>query len=205
MGNGPLDRDERRESRTRALRVVSLALAANVLLLLLVCRGSLSAQAFDDAIGGAWMIAVYLTYPVWYLAPAALLALLGERAIRRLARGARGRLVSVLAWTPAVLAFGTVQLVLYADRRVHALYGFHLNGFVWNLVTPRGGIESMGAGTSSKIAAAALAAGLIVVEIGIVGAAARIAARGPTRWISRRAAVAIVAAFALASCGERLV
>ncbi len=40
-----------------------------------------------------------------------------------------------------------VAATLLADVRIHELYGFHINGFVWNLVTTPGGIASLEAST----------------------------------------------------------
>jgi membrane-anchored protein YejM (alkaline phosphatase superfamily) len=180
-----------------------LVLAANDLALLGVCSAFVASDAFASALGGAWMVAVYLTYPLFYLAPAALVAWLGERAIRGAARGARGPLVSAIAWTPAVVAFSAVQVVLYADRRVHALYGFHLNGFVWNLLTTSGGLASLGAGPTAELAAGGLVAAIAAAEAGVVAVAVRLAARRRS-FVSRRALVAIAVGVTLVSCGERL-
>jgi len=37
------------------------------------------------------------------------------------------------------------HLVIFADSHLYDLYGFHLNGFVWNLLITPGGIDSLGA------------------------------------------------------------
>ncbi len=53
-------------------------------------------------------------------------------------------------WTTLAVLTGLFLSVLghifvFADSRLYDLYGFHINGFIWNLVTSKGGIESLGA------------------------------------------------------------
>ena len=38
-----------------------------------------------------------------------------------------------------------IATFLFADSRLFDLYGFHFNGFVWNLLTTEGGLASLGA------------------------------------------------------------
>jgi membrane-anchored protein YejM (alkaline phosphatase superfamily) len=85
-------------------------------------------------------LAVQLTYPFIYLWPAVLLATLSARLPGR--------------WTQAlvtVVATALSTIFMYADAFLHKLYGFHINGFVLNLLTTPGGIESMGGGTQTSI------------------------------------------------------
>jgi len=58
-----------------------------------------------------------------------------------------------------VLVATLMTMLLLVDSQIYAMYGFHLNGFVWNLIVTPGGIESMGgsAGTSWTVAAICLA------------------------------------------------
>lgn len=49
-----------------------------------------------------------------------------------------------IAWTLAGLWTGLLWLFLISDAAVHARFGFHFNGLVFNLLTTRGGFESMG-------------------------------------------------------------
>ncbi len=39
----------------------------------------------------------------------------------------------------------TSQILIFLDSRLYDLYAFHINGFVWNLITTPGGIDSLGA------------------------------------------------------------
>ena len=54
--------------------------------------------------------------------------------------------------------------VLYLDGVIYDMYGFHLNGFVWNLVTTPGGIESMGGASGTRITVAGMALGLVLLQ-----------------------------------------
>ncbi|MDD5010928.1 MAG: sulfatase-like hydrolase/transferase, partial [Phycisphaerae bacterium] len=46
--------------------------------------------------------------------------------------------------TLAVLTVTVLQLLIYTDSFIFKIFGFHFNGFVWNLIFTEGGIESMG-------------------------------------------------------------
>ncbi|WP_243632309.1 sulfatase-like hydrolase/transferase [Parazoarcus communis] len=62
----------------------------------------------------------------------------------------------------AYLGGSLVLIALYADYRVYTLYDYHLNGFVWNLVSTRGGIDALGA-THSTMLTVALQVGAFLV------------------------------------------
>jgi membrane-anchored protein YejM (alkaline phosphatase superfamily) len=104
----------------------------------------------------------------------------------------------------AVAVGAALHALVLGDRVLFQLYGFHLNGFVWNLVTTRGGIESLDGGPETFASLAAIAAGFVVLQAGLWHVASRggVGARlAPLRgW---RAAVAAVCAFLAASLAER--
>lgn len=62
-----------------------------------------------------------------------------------------------LAWrrpllTAATITLGSlVQLAVYADYRLYSLYEYHVNGFVWNLLTTPGGVAALGATASTEL------------------------------------------------------
>ncbi len=81
----------------------------------------------------------------------------------------------------AVLVPALLQLVLFADHMILGMYGFHLNGMVWNLLVTPGGIESLGAGSATNASVAivvllciALQAVLLAVAMRLSGAQQRI-------------------------------
>ncbi|MDO9596250.1 MAG: DUF3413 domain-containing protein, partial [Azoarcus sp.] len=105
---------------------------------------SLSVQAF--------ILATSASYAALYtLAPLALTAVTGWVLRPAIARAHWRR---TLVYLTAYLS-GTLTLVcMYADYRVYELYEYHLNGFVWNLVTTRGGVAALGATDSTMLTVA---------------------------------------------------
>ena len=104
----------------------------------------------------AFIIPVWLTYGLFYLLPVwlpARLLLIGRRrALLRLAA----------AW--ALLSATLLQLCLRADLTIFTLYRFHLNGFVWNLVTTPGGIDSLGGGSNTQVTVALLVVAVLALQ-----------------------------------------
>lgn len=49
----------------------------------------------------------------------------------------------------AVIAVAALQMLIYADGLVFKIFGFHFNGFVWNLICTEGGITSMGSSSAT--------------------------------------------------------
>ncbi len=76
-----------------------------------------------------YQLALLATYPLLYLTPAWLLAHLARWTGRLAGLG------SAAVAPVAILGVLATDALLILDSNVHRLYGFHLNGFVWNLVT----------------------------------------------------------------------
>ncbi len=57
------------------------------------------------------------------------------------------------------------HITIFVDSHLYDLYGFHLNGFVWNLLTSRGGIDSLGADQTNIFVALAYISTLAAVHI----------------------------------------
>ena len=92
-------------------------------------------------------VTAWLCYGLLYLAPA---PLLGRAAERLLPAGSALPALLVLATSTAIL------IALQADLLLYQLYEFHLNGFVWNLLTTPGGLESLGSSASTYHSVAVL-------------------------------------------------
>ncbi len=154
-----------------------------------------------SALSAAFSLVVCATYSALYLAP--LVLVLGPTwlAVRGRGRGARGAGAAL-----AILAGSVLQILIYADRFLFRLYGFHANGFVWNLVTTRGGIESMDGGADTIGVFSAIAAAFVALQALLWFAATRepVGARlAPLRRL--RVAVAAAVVLLLLSAGERAV
>lgn len=109
--------------------------------------------------------AAYVTYALMYLLPLAGVLLLVERF---LPFRASPRLRSGIVSTFAVVLYSLLQVLVYADRFIHGMYGFHLNGFVWNLVFTRGGFESLGGTASTQRSFALIIAGFVVMQAALL-------------------------------------
>ena len=100
---------------------------------------------------------VFLIYSVFYLLPVLILAGISNRVIscRPVQQVLQTHnlyfLGSGLVYGIAFIGFSIVQIYIYADKQIYQLYDYHVNSFVWNLVFTRGGLESLGGGTSSEI------------------------------------------------------
>ena len=72
-----------------------------------------------------------------------------------------------------------VAATLLADVRIHELYGFHVNGFVWNLVTTPGGIASLEASTETWLTVAVAIAAIFGAVLALL------------TWLQRRGGVGL--------------
>lgn len=92
------------------------------------------------ALAGLFHVTAWTCYALLYLAP---VPLLGALALR---------LFPAASWLPGVVvvvASTLILLALQADLLVYQLFEFHLNGFVWNLLTTPGGLASLGSSRST--------------------------------------------------------
>ena len=113
--------------------------------------GYLGTVRYIGLITTVFEISAYLTYCLLYLLPIYFLLLTVNRliSINFFGRLFSSNLSSWLIYVSAVIGFSFVQIVIYADRFIYNLYGFHLNGFVWNIVFTPGGIKSLGGGNDT--------------------------------------------------------
>jgi membrane-anchored protein YejM (alkaline phosphatase superfamily) len=114
----------------------------------------------------------------------------------RLLRGLSGRAAAVLA----VVLAGLLQLALYGDHLLWKLYGFHLNGFVWNILTTPGGIDALGSSASTERDLVLLALGFLALQAVIYRVSKVLAG---FRWSLPRLAW-VLPLFLLMTTGERL-
>jgi uncharacterized protein len=126
---------------------------ANYALLLALFAGYVDLTRVSGAPAALFVAGAMLSYPACFLAaalaPSAVALWSGRRAA---------------GWALAVGLAALLVLAVYTDRRTYQIFGFHLNSFVWNLITTPGGIASMGAGADSMTSAAALGAGVVALE-----------------------------------------
>ena len=156
-----------------------------------------SASQYASAYSAFWTLAATFSYSFFYLLP----ALAGGY----LARWLCGRLTTWQwrGWVMSAVLVGLTSLthvLLFADRMIHGMYGFHINGFVLDLVLSPGGIASLGASLSTQLTAALI----IVTLIGMQALTYWFVQRGTTTLnISRRWRWLLVV-LAFATLGERM-
>ena len=137
--------------------------AANAVLAFLSGCGYLSTAGLHVPETG-WLFAAFALWG--QVAGACLLLGLLFAALRRVL----GDAVARLAAPPA---FALLQVLLLVDKQIFALFRFHWNGLVWNVLTTPGGWESMHISTAD-IARFSIGVGLIVVfEYGLLALLSR--------------------------------
>ena len=156
-----------------------------------------SASQYASAYSAFWTLAATFSYSFFYLLP----ALAGGY----LARWLCGRLTAWQwrGWVMAAVLVGLTSLthvLLFADRMIHGMYGFHINGFVLDLVLSPGGIASLGASLSTQLTAALIIVTLIGMQALTYWFVQR---RTTTLNISRRWRWLLVM-LAFATLGERM-
>ncbi len=72
----------------------------------------------------------------------------------------RNRLTAVLAVVFSVIGI----LLVKSDLMIYDLYNFHFNGFIWNLVTTKGGMASLGTSDETYLAIALSVLGALVLQ-----------------------------------------
>jgi len=98
----------------------------------------------------------------------------------------------------AIVAFAAVATLvaatLFADLRIHALYGFHINGFVLNLISTPGGIASLEASSATWwTVGVGLATTFVAIAAGLALWRRRPARPSFRRVAARNVVVALVA------------
>ena len=120
-----------------------------------------SLEQYGDPITALWTLATTASYAMFYLVPALAGGYLAYWLLRR-AHGLRAR--NLLLATALVALPGLVHVGLFADRLIHDMYGFHINGFVVDLVLTPGGIASLGANRSTELTAGLIVAALLAFQ-----------------------------------------
>lgn len=124
---------------------------------------ALNLGRFFDLAAPSWL----LLYQLLLIGSYALLFIAPAWAITRLLLRVSVKAAAVLA----VVLAGAVQLALYGDHLLWQLDGFHLNGFVWNIITTPGGIAALGSSASTERDEALLAAGIFALQALLLAAA----------------------------------
>ena len=139
----------------------------------------------------AFSVTLLLAFPVH------LLALAADRLVSSPRMKCPPRLRAAVVWGVATAGFALVQVFLYFDRFIYGMYGYHMNGFVWNLLTTRGGIDALGSGGSTKGTFALIILGFAALQAGILVALLKLRPlrEGAPRLFTRKAFAALLGHF----------
>ena len=74
--------------------------------------------------------------------------------------GMKNRALTLMHW----ILFTALLLLILADLQLYRMYGFHINGFVINLVLTPGGIESLGSSTATLLTYGAMAFSVALLQ-----------------------------------------
>ena len=109
----------------------------------------------------AWSLATTVSYSFLYLSPSLLVNALARYLVTKWpqSKGFRHACGVLL-----VGSTGLTHVLLFADGVIYRMYGFHINGFVVDLVSTPGGIESLGASLATQVTAALIVVALFVLQ-----------------------------------------
>ncbi|MCK9296847.1 MAG: sulfatase-like hydrolase/transferase [Desulfobulbaceae bacterium] len=147
--------------------VLRIYFSCTFIVVLLLCWNYLRAIPFADPWTIFFSFCTCLSYGAIYLLPAAMLTIF----VHRLLTGWEQRKKQVGRWTwgvvctVAVLTTSATTILLFADQLIYRILGFHLNGFVWNLITTPGGIGSMGGTVTANATYGAISTGFVILQI----------------------------------------
>ncbi|MCW9077949.1 MAG: DUF3413 domain-containing protein, partial [Gammaproteobacteria bacterium] len=126
-----------------------------------------------------------LCYALIYLLPVILLGQLFHAVLRPGAEGAppwRSATVYAAAWVSGLI----VLALVFADLQLFRLYEYHINAFVWNLITTPGGLAALGATEETSYTIAGLVVlGALALSV-ILFVLHRLAAKPRRPHLSRR-------------------
>ncbi|MBI2381357.1 MAG: sulfatase-like hydrolase/transferase [Gammaproteobacteria bacterium] len=166
---------------------------------LAIAAGFLRLAEWGDGRGDLFLVLVFLSYPAIYLLPAWVLArgaaALGGGAWRRTSLGL------------AVFGVSATELLLLADQKLFSMFGFHVNGFVWNLLTTKGGFESMGGDDATAWTYGGIAAAVVLAQLALMRLLPRAGRlrRALEALLSPCRTKAFLVLLLLATVGERLI
>ena len=143
-------------------RKISSLFLINYILMIVNVGSLLGLTTIESVTGFIFSAFVILSYAMIYLLPAGIIVSISQ-LINKLARNKK--FSRTIVYITAVTALSLTHLFLVVDHSIFKMYGFHLNGFVWNLIKTKGGLDSLGADTSSIIAFLSLVLAIISVQI----------------------------------------
>jgi len=164
------------------------------LITLFICSENLAQVDFVDLRTTGFSLGILFTYSLIYLLPAL--------ALTRITQFFLGSSNARIIYAVAVVSTASTHLLLFADAQLFALYGFHINGFVLNLLGTPGGVESLGGSRETEITFIIIALSFYLAHAVLIWLMQHYIA--PHKIGSRRPTRAIIALFIIVALGERV-
>lgn len=146
---------------------------------------------------------VFLTYGFIYILPALILSKIVNVITRRMMASWTDVFRRNVIYATAAVSTGATWVFLLADSWIYDLYSFHINGFVINLVTTPGGIESMGGSKGATALFGLMIFGLFLAAAAMLWAIHRINTKYSVWAIPSRFGL-LLTVFLILTTGERL-
>lgn len=151
----------------------------------------------------AFILIAWLSYCVIYLLPALALSFLAYR-LAHLRWLKNVRLQNSIVYGVAILAASVTLLFFYADAKLYALYGIFVNGFVINLISTPGGIESLGGSDATNFSFSLITLGFVLGTAALLALIhAAYHATLNRQWMPRRIFSYLMLLFVVCAIGER--
>ena len=163
---------------------LGLYAALNYPIVLLALSVHLGAVPQSTSHAALFSLATFFVYGAFYTLVVWTVARIAATILKRLMTPARAVVTSLVV---AVALFSLLCMALFVDGQIYRMYGFHLNGFVWNLLTTPGGLESMGSSGSALYMVIAFAVAIVLVQTGLAVVARRFVQPHWERFGGRRA------------------
>lgn len=112
----------------------------------------------DGALPFSYLLITWLLYSLYYLLP----AIIVTATIWLIFKNAKA------VYITAIFTGGITSLLMYANAKLFSLYGMFFNGFIFNLVTTPGGIESLGGSSASDAGFALITIGFFSFQASIL-------------------------------------
>ncbi len=136
----------------------------NYVLMLINLTGFALLMPHPDFLAVVFASTATLAYAFVYLVPAGLLLGMLDTTMK-IFHIAEKRYARFFIYAVAVGVLTLTHLVILTDRIIYKMYGFHYNGFVWNILTTKGGIESMGFDVAAYWTTAGMFLGAVTIEL----------------------------------------
>ena len=149
--------------------VLRLFFGLTYLLVLFLVSGTIEFKAIyaENILTFFFLLATVLMYGVFYLLPAYCVTQLTQILLKTKLQQSivYKKRYQTGVYAVAILTSAITTLIFYANAKLYALYGMHINGFVFNLVFTPGGIASLGGSAATDASFALIGLGFLLLQL----------------------------------------